>query len=60
MPGRMERTRSKGKARQLQLAERGQRAPQWASLPEECRREVLELLARLLRNEAIAEEVGDE
>jgi hypothetical protein len=54
--------RSKRKARQLALTEREQLVPSWATLPEECRREVVALLARLLRSEAVAgdEEVHDE
>lgn len=46
--------------RQLALTEARQSIPQWAALPEDCRREVVELLAKLLRNEALAEEAGDE
>ena len=56
--------RSTRKARQLALTEQDQRTPRWETLPEECRREAIALLATLLRNEALAddeeEEVDDE
>jgi hypothetical protein len=49
-------------ARQLALTERGQTLPQWATLPEETRREVVALLVELLRShgDGNAEEVSDE
>jgi hypothetical protein len=57
----MQRKRSKRKTRQLALTERDQRTPLWATLPEECRRQIVELLVRLVRNElAVGEEAGDE
>jgi hypothetical protein len=57
----MARTKSKKKARQLELTEQRQRLPRWETLPEECRREVVELLGKLLRNEVSAsEEATDE
>ena len=60
MAPRMDR-RGKRRARQLALTEREQRIPSWATLPEECRREVVALLVRLLRNDVVAtEEVDDE
>ena len=52
--------RRKKPTRQLTLAEQDQETPLWSTLPEESRREVVTLLARLLRNEAGTEEVGDE
>jgi hypothetical protein len=42
------------------LGEGGQRIPQWTKLPEECRREVIALLAKLLRSEALAAEETDD
>ena len=51
----------KRKSRQLALTEQRQDLPHWATLPVECRREVVELVAKLLRRETIAdEEVADE
>jgi hypothetical protein len=52
----------KRKARQLALTEQHQRIPSWTTLPEECRREVVALLARLLRGEVVSngEEASDE
>jgi hypothetical protein len=48
-------------ARQLELREQPQQSPVWAALPEECRREVVELLVQLLRSVAgIDEEHGNE
>jgi len=47
-------------ARQLALTERQDETPRWETLPEGCRREVVALLARLIRNEIDAEEVTDE
>jgi hypothetical protein len=54
--------RRKKTTRQLALAEHDQRLPSWATLPEDCRREVVALLAKLLRSEraASAEEANDE
>ena len=52
--------RAKGTARQLALTEQDQRVPRWTTLPEECRREVVALLARLLRSEVVDEEADDE
>lgn len=46
--------------RQLALTESGQRLPQWTMLPEETRREAIELLVKLLRGGVIDEELGDE
>lgn len=62
MPRCMHGNRSKSRARQLGLAEASNRkTPPWPMLPEECRREVVELLARLVRSEGVAEkEVTDE
>jgi hypothetical protein len=58
----MRRTGSKRKARQLALAEMDQKTPQWATLPKECRQQVVELLARMLSNDVsdAAEELADE
>lgn len=57
----MAQTKSKGKARQLELMGQGQRLPCWETLPEECRRGVVELLEKLLRNEVVAnQEKADE
>jgi hypothetical protein len=55
------RKKTKPKARQLTLVERSQPLPHWATLPQECRLEIVALLARLVRNEIVAEwEVEDE
>jgi hypothetical protein len=50
----------RGRSRQLDLTEMARNTPQWSALPEECRREVIELLAKLVRNEVAGEEKGDE
>lgn len=51
----------KRKGRQLALTEQGQETPRWSTLPIECRREVVELVIKILRNESLAEEeVTDE
>jgi hypothetical protein len=61
MASSMENRQRRAEARQIALAEQGQLVPQWVSLPVECRREVLDLLALLLRSEPLAdEETGDE
>ena len=54
--------RPKRKGRQLGLTEQQQeKPPRWETLPEESRREVVALVAKLLRNEiATTEEVADE
>jgi len=53
--------RSKRRRRQLALTEQSQETPRWAALPEDCRREVVALLARLLLGESNQEEeVADE
>jgi len=56
--------RSKRKTRQLALTERGQRLPLWSALPDEVRREVVALLAKLMQSEQCEvvadEESGDE
>ena len=45
----------------MELREQPQQSPVWAELPEERRREVVELLVQLLRSAAgVAEENGDE
>lgn len=65
-PGRrkprcMTRRNGRRGARQLELREQPQQSPVWAELPEERRREVVELLVQLLRSAAgVAEENGDE
>jgi hypothetical protein len=57
----MHQARSKRKPRQLALTEQGQETPVWATLPEECRRQVVELLAKLLQSEVVGDvEVDDE
>jgi hypothetical protein len=56
----MEKRRRTPSARQLALMEAKLRVPHWTMLPEECRREVIELLARLLRNEAVVSEEADD
>jgi len=53
--------RRKREGRQLALREQGQETPSWSSLPEACRRELVELLAKLILGEAVGEEeVTDE
>jgi len=54
--------RSKRTLRQLALNERGQQVPSWTTLPDECRRAVVALLARLMQSESVAneEESNDE
>ena len=54
--------RPKQRGRQLSLTEQRQRElPHWETLPEDCRRELVALLAELLRSAAHAEkEVTDE
>jgi len=48
-------------ARQMALPEQGAKAPVWSTVPEESRREVVELLMELLRSVAVNdEEDGDE
>ena len=43
------------------MKEQGQETPNWSSLPEDCRRELVELLAKLVLGEASGEEeVSDE
>jgi hypothetical protein len=42
------------------LGESGQRIPEWTKLPEGCRREVIALLAKLFRSEALAAEEADD
>jgi hypothetical protein len=60
MPSGMAHQR-KRKGRQLSLTEHSRELPHWATLPVECRREVVELVAKLLRSETIADdEVVDE
>jgi hypothetical protein len=56
------RTNRRRSPRQLELGEKQQRTPIWTTLPERIRLEVVELIARLLRNAAAAasEEDGDE
>lgn len=61
MPCRMEKKRRRRAVeRQLTLTERDVRAPHWTMLPPEIQREVMELLLRLLRNEAVAAEGADD
>jgi hypothetical protein len=50
----------KRRDRQLALSEQGQETPPWTTLPIECRREVVALLAKMLRSERAEEEVADE
>jgi predicted Fe-S protein YdhL (DUF1289 family) len=53
--------RRKARRRQLGLSESRLEIPQWTTLPEETRREVIALLAALLRSDVLgAEEVDDE
>jgi hypothetical protein len=53
--------RPKQRVRQLALTEHRQETPHWETLPEDCRREVVALLAELLRSAACAdEEMADE
>lgn len=52
--------RPKRKPRQLALTEQGQQIPRWATLPEECRQQVVALIARMLRSELAADEEMDD
>ncbi len=57
----MEKTRRRrAHGRQLALTENDVRAPHWTMLPDETRREVIELLVRLIRDEAVAAEEADD
>lgn len=52
--------RRKREGRQLGLMEQNEATPRWETLPEQVRRDVITLLAKLLRNDAGEEEVADE
>ena len=53
--------RQKREGRQLALKEQGEVTPSWSSLPEDCRRQLIELLAKLMLGETSVEaEVADE
>ena len=56
----MHRSRRRRRPRQLVLTEQDQQVPQWATLPEEIRREIVELLAKLLRAGSAAGEGDDD
>jgi hypothetical protein len=57
----MEKPKRSAKKRQLALLERRPCAPTWSTLPEDCRREVVQLFARLLRpSQETESEAGDE
>ena len=55
----MNTSKKRRRARQLVLTEQAQELPRWRMLPEECRREVVELLAKLLRAEIAADGEDD-
>lgn len=57
---RMHQGHKKKKPRQLALMEQNQQIPRWVSLSDERRREVVDLLAPMLRNDDVTEEVDDE
>ena len=52
--------RANKKPRQLALTEQDEQAPRWATLPEACRRDVVELLMMLFRNEHVAGEESED
>jgi hypothetical protein len=56
----MAKRKRRAEARQMALGESAQQVPAWTTLPEACRREVIELLAKLLRSEALATEEADD